>query len=78
VGWIAAPVEFVESDFRESLGEAVAAGEGEGLAAGVAVGDATAADWTRIREGVVMVGNTEPFKMPAAKRMNSREAKIPP
>ena len=69
-------------------GEAVASvlgvsvGEGSEAAAGVAaprgVGDGTEDAVDEVLDGVTIVGKTEPFNMPPANSMNSKQAKMPP
>ena len=51
-----------------AAGEAVLAGVGDGFAVGA----------TEFLVGVTIVGKTEPFRMPAANRMNSNDAKMAP
>ena len=55
-------------DGTEAAGEAVPAG----------VGDCIAVAATEFLVGVTIVGKTEPFRIPAAKRMNSNDAKMAP
>jgi len=60
----------------DGSGEGTEAAGGEALLVGV--GDGIAAAATEFLLGVTMVGKTEPFSIPAAKRINSKDAKMAP